>query len=85
MRDQSIYYSMPFQNIKRSYIHQLCFSNSCDLYVLCHEDDGGGRGASKSVTIYRLRPGLDISIESSTGLGRQSVLELKDRRFSTQI
>ena len=80
---------MPFENSKRSYIHQLCFSNSCELYVLCHEDDdrddvtGRMSANSKRVTIYRLKPGLDISIETNTGLGRQSILELKQRRIST--
>ena len=46
---------MPFQN-EENYIHKICFSNSCDLYVLAHE-------TGKKIVIYRICAGKDSSIE----------------------
>ena len=73
-KDIGIHYKMEFAD-DQSYIHQLCFSNNCDLYVLAHERD-------KKVVIYRIRVGLDLSIEVRQGLSRQSHQELASRNNS---
>lgn len=54
-KDLSILATMPFDN-ETDYIHKLCFSNSCDLFVLVHESNG-------LVCIYRINVGRETSIE----------------------
>jgi len=71
-RDVSFFYQFPFDDIQTSYIHQLCFSKSCDLYVVCHENNDH-QMADRRVCIYRLRPGMDISVEMQQGKGRETL------------
>jgi hypothetical protein len=54
------------------YIHKLCFSNSCDLFVLVHS-------SNKRVSIYRISVGRDTSIEFKATMGeidRNSIMNL---------
>ena len=45
----------------------MCFSNSCDLYVLAYS-------LNRKTVVYRINVGKDTSIEMQEGLGRQSSL-----------
>lgn len=51
-----IYFKMDFVD-ELSYIHNMCFSNSCDLFVVAHE-------RNNTVVIYRMAVGRDLSIEN---------------------
>ena len=60
---------MPFED-EKDYIHKVCFSNCCDLYILTHE-------SNRKVAIYRIRVGFDTSIEVREGLRRQTGMAME--------
>lgn len=78
--DKAIYFKMPFGNSQSSYIYKLCFANSCDLYVLCHENND--RQHDKKIVIHRLRVGMDCSIELREGMSRTTQNEIFNIRKS---
>ena len=79
-KDMSIYYRMPFYDRQNSYIHKVCFANSCDLYVFCHENNN--IQADKKVVIYKIRVGVDCSIELREGMSRATTQENMEKRKS---
>ena len=63
---------MGFDAPENSYIHKLCFSNGCDLYILCHEHNNERH--NRKVVIYKVDVGSDTTIEKSLNVSRTSTL-----------
>ena len=63
---------MGFTAPEQSYIHKLCFSNGCDLYVLCHEHNNERH--NRKVVIYKVDVGQDTTVEKSLNISRTSTL-----------
>ena len=51
----------------------MCFSNGCDLYVLCHENNSERH--NKKVVIYRVDVGMDTTVEKNLNYARASTIQ----------